>query len=292
MDLIKNETLIKADGSSHDAESALEGKDLILVYFSGHWCPPCRRFTPILKDFYEKVGKEGVEVIFASWDKSPEDMTSYMKESHADWLALKHGSDIQVELEKKFNVCGIPTLAVMKADGTIVTDDGADEIEEQEASDIIKEWKEYQVQSDDFCEIIKDSTLMKADGSTKPTNEALAGKDIILIYFSGHWCPPCRRFTPILKDFYQDVSEDRIEVIFVSSDESQEDMLSYMKESHGDWFAFEHESKVGQRLKKKYKVSGIPTLVALKSDGTLINDDATDDIEEKGPSIISQWKSD
>ena len=81
-------------------------------------------------------------------------------------------------------------------------------------------------------------------------------------------------------------------MIFVSSDESQEDMISYMKESHGDWFAFENQSKVGQRLKKKYKVSGIPTLVALKSDGTLINDDATDDIEEKGPSIISQWKSD
>ena len=147
MDLIKKETLIKADGSSHEAESALVGKDLILVYFSGHWCPPCRRFTPMLKDFYEvctfhlsilicfkkkcyihnfltlqKVSKEGVEVIFASSDNTPEDMTSYMKESHGDWLALKHGSDTQKELEKKFNVCGIPTLAVMKVSQNICGD--------------------------------------------------------------------------------------------------------------------------------------------------------------------------
>ena len=70
--------------------------------------------TLLLHKYLQKVGKEGVEVIFASWDKSPEEMTSYMKESHADWLALKHGSDIQEELETKFNVCGIPTLAVMK----------------------------------------------------------------------------------------------------------------------------------------------------------------------------------
>jgi hypothetical protein len=79
-------------------------------------------------------------------------------------------------------------------------------------------------------------------------------------------------------------------VIFVSSDESKEDMVNYMNESHGDWYAFDHGSKIGQKLKKKFHVSGIPTLVALKTDGTILNEDATDDIE-KGPSIIDEWKS-
>ena len=53
MDLIKGKTLNKADGSSHEADAALAGKDVILIYFSAHWCPPCRTFTPVLKDFYE-----------------------------------------------------------------------------------------------------------------------------------------------------------------------------------------------------------------------------------------------
>jgi thiol-disulfide isomerase/thioredoxin len=30
-------------------------QELVLYYFSAHWCPPCRQFTPLLKDFYEEV---------------------------------------------------------------------------------------------------------------------------------------------------------------------------------------------------------------------------------------------
>ena len=53
MDSLAQQTLLKADGSSVDADSALADKELILYYFSAHWCPPCRQFTPMLKDFYE-----------------------------------------------------------------------------------------------------------------------------------------------------------------------------------------------------------------------------------------------
>ena len=53
MDSLAGQTLVKADGSSVMADSALAGKDLVLYYFSAHWCPPCRQFTPMLKDWYE-----------------------------------------------------------------------------------------------------------------------------------------------------------------------------------------------------------------------------------------------
>ena len=53
MDLIKGKSLMKVDGSMQSAESALAGKDIVMFYFSAHWCPPCRGFTPILKEFYE-----------------------------------------------------------------------------------------------------------------------------------------------------------------------------------------------------------------------------------------------
>jgi len=199
---------------------------------------------------------------------------------------------IREKLEKKFEVEDLPSVVVMKADGTLVSEDAVTDIANSrgEELNLVKEWKEYDEKANSFCEIIKGCSLVKADESTKPVDEALAGKDIVLVYFSAHWCPPCRRFTPLLKNFYQDVSEKGVELIFVSSDRSKEDMLNYMKESHGDWYAFEHESKIGQKLNKKFRVSGIPTLVALKTDGTIIDRDARGSIE-KGASIISEWKS-
>merc|ERR1712223_340020 len=101
MDLIKSQTLIRSDGSEVEAKSALSEKDLVLIYFSARWCPQSERYTPMLKEFYEKVSNKGVEVIFASWDKSSEEMLSNMKESHGDWLALKH--DFDGSTDKKFS---------------------------------------------------------------------------------------------------------------------------------------------------------------------------------------------
>ena len=53
-------------------------------------------------------------------------------------------------------------------------------------------------------ELINGKALQRgADLSQVNANEALAGKQLVCFYFSAHWCPPCRQFTPILKDFYE-----------------------------------------------------------------------------------------
>ena len=43
-----------------------------------------------------------------------------------------------------------------------------------------------------------------------------------------------------------------LEIVFISSDRSPEDMQSYMKEAHGDWLAIEHNSATANNLKQKY----------------------------------------
>ena len=45
---------------------------------------------------------EGLEIVFISSDRSPEDMTSYMKESHGDWLAVPHNSAVANDLKQKY----------------------------------------------------------------------------------------------------------------------------------------------------------------------------------------------
>ena len=110
---------VKNDWDEVNADSSLEGKKVVAFYFSAHWCPPCRAFTPMLKDAYEEYLEEGndIEIVFVSSDRSPEDMKNYMKDAHGKWLAIKHNSDLGKALKTKFGIQGIPALIVCKADG-------------------------------------------------------------------------------------------------------------------------------------------------------------------------------
>ena len=49
----------------------------------------------------------------------------------------------------------------------------------------------------------------------------------------------------------------------MSSDKTPEDMMTYMKESHGDWLAVQHATVLAGQLKKQYDVTGIPTLIVV-----------------------------
>ena len=94
----------------------------------------------------------------------------------------------------------------------------------------------------------------------------------------------------MLKDFYEEL-DGNVEIVFVSSDRSVEDMQSYMKESHGDWLGVEHGSSLANDLKQKYGISGIPTLVVCKKDGTLVTKDGRDGVCNKQPKLaVSEWE--
>lgn len=112
--------------------------------------------------------------------------------------------------------------------------------------------------------------LLTKEG-VRSTSEVLAGKKLIGIYFSAHWCPPCRGFTPNLVSFYNDVKAlgaDELELVFVSSDS---DETSY-REYYGSmsFVAVPYEARdIKDKLANKYGVRGIPTLIILDANGNL-----------------------
>merc|ERR1719453_239933 len=117
-------TLASADGEVSTTD-ALKGKGKVLVYFSAHWCPPCRGFTPKLAERYKELKAKGAdcEVVFVSSDRDEAAFKEYFGEM--PWLALPFADrDAKARLSKKYKVSGIPSLVVVDANGKTVTTDG------------------------------------------------------------------------------------------------------------------------------------------------------------------------
>ena len=79
--------------------------------------------------------------------------------------------------------------------------------------------------AEDLVQLLGPTLLKKVGGVIQevPTAAELEGK-VVGIYFSAHWCPPCRGFTPILSDIYNDLGtgEDKFQIVFVSSDRNEQ----------------------------------------------------------------------
>lgn len=140
-------------------------------------------------------------------------------------------------------------------------------------------------------EFLEGQSLVKKSKEQVSVDEALADKEVVGFYFSAHWCPPCRRFTPILADFYEELMEasSPFEIIFVSSDRSEDALFDYMNEAHGDWLAVPFDSSVGNQIKEKFGISGIPTFIVVKKDGTVITANGRKDVESKGAQAFQEW---
>ena len=80
-----------------------------------------------------------------------------------------------------------------------------------------------------------------------------------------------------------------MEVVFVSSDRSQADMNTYMRESHGDWLALAHGSPEVSSLSGMFGVRGIPALIVVTRDGEVISRDGRQDVMSLGASAFSTW---
>jgi nucleoredoxin len=112
------------------------------------------------------------------------------------------------------------------------------------------------------------------DAGKKVDVASLKGKTVA-VYCSAHWCPPCRAFTPQLVKFANE-HKDKLAVVFVSFDQSEEKMFGYMKEAKMPWSAVPFKSAGGQAIAKEQEVKGIPTLLVYGKDGQLLTKNGRD----------------
>jgi thiol-disulfide isomerase/thioredoxin len=107
-----------------DTASALRGK-VVGLYFSAHWCPPCRGFTPQLAESYVALtsGGKNFEIVFVSSDRDQHSFDEYY--TSMPWLALPFAErDRKAQLSSAFKVSGIPCLVILDENAKEITRDG------------------------------------------------------------------------------------------------------------------------------------------------------------------------
>jgi nucleoredoxin len=249
------------------ASSTLSGK-YIGLYFSAHWCPPCRGFTPKLAEWFANfkashAQKNGLELVFVSSDRDQASFDEYRNEMnfHAIPFADRAAKE---RLSKQFQIRGIPTLIILAPDGTLVTRDGRDRVMDDPAA------ADFPWTPKPLTELLGESFV--DNKGTKHSRSELAGKYIGL-YFSAHWCGPCRAFTPRLIQTYTALKQQGkpFELVFLSSDRSEDEFKEYFATM--PWLSTGLGDARKQQLSNHFEVQGIPTLVILDPELNVVNDD-------------------
>eukprot|EP01098_Paradermamoeba_levis_P004155 TRINITY_DN1802_c0_g1_i2.p1 TRINITY_DN1802_c0_g1~~TRINITY_DN1802_c0_g1_i2.p1 ORF type:complete len:444 (+),score=143.81 TRINITY_DN1802_c0_g1_i2:100-1332(+) len=264
--------------------ASLASHEVVGLYFSAHWCPPCRGFTPKLAETYKQVTGDGkkFEIVFISSDKDNASFEEYY--GHMPWLALDFADrDRKAQLSKKFKVNGIPSLVLLKGDGSVLTTKGRNIV----AAD--PEGTSFPWPAKSLWDILGDE-LENNQGQKFSLSNLRKENTIFALYFSAHWCPPCRGFTPKLVEVYKKLKEQgkNFEVIFVSGDQEEEGFRDYF--SLMPWLAVPFSSqKVKDGLNEHFEVEGIPHLVIFGSDGKIINGDARSEVTEDTTGADFPW---
>jgi nucleoredoxin len=123
--LVKGELVSSRNGVLHPyLDGDFEKKKLIALYRSAHWCAPCRKFTPQLVAFYNRIAAAHpeFEIVFVSDDKSANAMEGYMRDEQMPWPGVSYDKVAGNAALMKFFGESIPCLVVVDESGKVIFD--------------------------------------------------------------------------------------------------------------------------------------------------------------------------
>ncbi|XP_054823081.1 probable nucleoredoxin 1 [Prosopis cineraria] len=274
--------VVSSDGTQVPV-SKLEGKTVGL-YFSYFAYKPSADFTPKLVEVYEKLKAKGedFEIVLISVGDDEEPFKQGLK--NLPWLALPFKDKSCEKLARHFELSTLPTLVIIGPDGKTLHSNVAEAIEEHgvaaypftpEKFGELAEIEKAKEAAQTFESILVSGDLdfvLGKDG-IKISVSDLVGKTVLL-YFSAQWCPPCRAFLPKLIEAYHKIKakDNALEVVFISSDRDQASFDKFFAEM--PWLALPFGDSRKAFLGRKFKVQGIPKLVAIGPSGRTITKEA------------------
>ena len=265
-----------------------ENIPLIGLYFSSNWCGPCKRFTPILINFYNiaNKNKKQIEIIFCSSDQDKIHFQNYY--STMPWMAIPYGEEAKEILDEEYKINSIPMFLLFNNKGILIDSEARSKIQ-------LKATKDGEINENIVQKIINDWLYPKNDGEKLfdvLSNEFIRDKSIEIfemssvecfgVYFAAGWCKTGRKFTNRLINFYNMVNKDKrkIEIIFCSFDKSEEEFNDYIEAM--PWLIVKYEDiEKCKQLSKILKINSIPNLLIFNNKGIIIDNDPITLIESK-----------
>ena len=87
---------------------------------SAGWCGPCNQEMPKIVAEYGEMRKNGVELIFVSCDKTPEDAAAFMKKYGADFACVGFNTPAAAALPGFTPERRVPRMSIVDASGKVV----------------------------------------------------------------------------------------------------------------------------------------------------------------------------
>lgn len=123
------------DPATMDFEDAIPSTvRLLLLYFSGRWCPLCQSFDDVMLDVHQGLKAlsaddgPGIELVFVSCDVSEPAYKSHLQ-GLSGIFAVEWSSANLDDIMQHFNVEGVPALLVLDArDGSVLSKVGREDV--------------------------------------------------------------------------------------------------------------------------------------------------------------------
>ncbi|XP_022451483.1 nucleoredoxin isoform X2 [Delphinapterus leucas] len=266
------EKLVTGGGEEVDVHSlAARGISLLGLYFGCSLSAPCAQLSASLAAFYgrlrgdaaagpgagagpgpgagaaaEPESRRRLEIVFVSSDQDQRQWQDFVRDM--PWLALPYKEKHRkLKLWNKYRISNIPSLIFLDATtGKVVCRNGLLVIRDD------PEGLEFPWGPKPFREVIA-GPLLRNDGQSLESS-SLEGSHVG-VYFSAHWCPPCRSLTRVLVESYRKIKEagQKFEIIFVSADRSEDSFKQYFSEM--PWLAVPYTDEARRsRLNRLYGI--------------------------------------
>ncbi|XP_069883520.1 nucleoredoxin isoform X2 [Dipodomys merriami] len=194
----------------------------------------------------ESEPRRRLEIVFVSSDQDQQQWQDFVRDM--PWLALPYKEKHRkLKLWNKYRISNIPSLIFLDAtSGKVVCRNGLLVIRDD------PEGLEFPWGPKPFREVISGPLLRNNEQSLE--SSSLEGSHVG-VYFSAHWCPPCRSLTRVLVESYRKIKEagQQFEIIFVSADRSEESFKQYFSEM--PWLAVPYTDEARRsRLNRLYGI--------------------------------------